>query len=159
MVGRGGRGEENRRQVPTPHVREIVAGFFDRQIGDEGAVNPGVGCRGTEAFQAEAQDWIQVGKDDQTGLGTLGANFTPKVQDIRKGRAVSQSAFTRPLNDGAVRNGIAKGNAKLDHVRTSINRAYGDFLARNEVWVATSQVGDEGRARFESNSQAELLIS
>lgn len=56
--------------------------------------------------------------------------------------AVFERAFAGSLDDWAVGDGIAEGDAEFDHACAGVNRREDDLARGGKIWIAASYVGD-----------------
>ena len=122
---------------------EVVAGFFDDHVGDEDAVDAGLLRGGAEVFEPEPENGIVVGEDDEAGLGALEAQSGGEGEDVVEAGAVLHGALAGALDDGAVGEWIAEGDAEFEDVRARVNCGDRDVVSGREVGVADGDVGDE----------------
>lgn len=144
LVSAGRRGEKDCGQIIFSGFVEVVLRFLDGEIGDEGAVDAGGAGHAAELGQAHAENWVEIGKDDETsGLGVL-ADFGGEFEDVLEIGAVLEGALAGPLDDGSVGQGIAEGDAEFDDAGSGIDRGENNFFGCSEIGVAASDIGDEG---------------
>ena len=115
LVGAGGRGQKHGRELVGLHGAEVVGGFFDGEVGDQSAVNSCVFSSLAEFVQSELEDGIEITKDDEAGLRVL-ADLAGDVDNSCQISALREGALAGALDDGAVGDGIAEGNAQFDDV-------------------------------------------
>src|SRR5271155_1937795 len=60
LVGAGGRGKKNWREMVALQMRKVFAGFFDNHVSDQHAVHSRLLCGSAEALQSKAQDGIEI---------------------------------------------------------------------------------------------------
>ena len=129
----GGRSQEYRREMMAMESFEVLAGFFDDHVGNEDAIDAGLrrGC--AEVFEAEAENGIVVGEDNEAGLGPLETKGGGEGEYVVEAGAVLHGALAGALDDGAVGERIAEGDAELEDVRARINGGDGDVVGGREV--------------------------
>ncbi len=153
-VGRGGRGEEDGREVVGAHCGEVFGGLFDDHVGEQDAVDAGLGSRGAEGGQAHADDGIEVGEEDEAGSGAgVARSCARKLEDVGQADAAGNRAFAGALDDGAVGEGVAEGDAELDHVGAGVDGGEGDGAGVGEGGVACGEVGDDAGAGWKGDGQ------
>src|SRR5580698_1865377 len=122
---------------------EVFSGFFDDHVGDQDAVDACLLSRGAEIFESEAENGIVVGEDDEAGTGAFEAESGGEGEDVVEAGTVLYGALAGALDDGAVSERIAEGDAELEDVRARVNGGDGDVVGSGEVGVAYRDVGDE----------------
>ena len=156
LIRAGGRSKEDRREADAVHLGEVGRGFFDDHVRQQDTVDAGgSGCVG-EVGQAEAQDGIEIGKDHQAGMGTGGAQIAGQGKHVYETGTAREGAFTGALDDRAIGERIAEGNAELDDVRAGIDGSEsdgaGDAQVRRlragglpgmEAFIARGEIDDE----------------
>ena len=87
---------------------------------------------------------IEVGEDDQAGLGALRCAVRRRGRAHRRGvcRCLTARSLARWMT-GPSASGIAEGHAELEHVGAGVNGGESDVARGREVGVAGGEVGDE----------------
>ena len=73
-LGAGGRGEEDGVEAVAMHGGHVGLRLFDAGVGEQAAIDAGGRRVGGEAFQAVAQDGVEIGEQQQRNFGS-GANL------------------------------------------------------------------------------------
>ena len=132
LVGRGGRGEEDGREVVGAHDVEVLGGFFDDHVGEENAVGAG-GLRGVrELGHAHADDGVEIAEEDDAGLRAQLADVEAGLEDVGEARAAGDGAFAGALDDGAVGERVAEWDAELDDVGAGVDGGDGHVARGGE---------------------------
>ena len=113
--GAGGRGEEDGIQAVAMHGVYVGFGFFDAGVDEQAAIDAGGRGVGGEAFQAIAQDGVEIGEEQEWNFGSR-ANLARDFEHGGEGGAGLEGTLAAALDDGAIADGVAKGHAELDQV-------------------------------------------
>ncbi len=113
-------------------------------------------CRGAEALQSEAQDRIEIGEDDKSGVGAFAVQVGGKSQYIGELCAVCDGALAGALDHRAICHGIAERHAQFEHVGARINGGERDLARGRQIRIASRQVYDQTRLAAETNRHGSI---
>ena len=88
------------------------------------------------------QERVVIAHDQHWNFGRL-PDLDAELQDIAKRRVGRQSAFCRALDYGPIGDGIRKGNADLNDVRSSALERKDEIRGGFQVGVAGGDEGNE----------------
>ena len=90
--------------------------FFRCEIGDEHAIDAGVLCFTRELLNSLLQQRIEVAEENDRNL-SFSSRLGDCLQRLSDPKSITQRALGSPLDDRAIRHGIAERQAQLDHRR------------------------------------------
>ena len=96
-----------------------------------------------EILRGRTEDGIEITEEDDAGVGTCGANFAARARTLARRDAAVNGAVHGALNDGAIGERIAEGNAELDDVSTGVDGGNGDVAGGGDGGVAGGEIDDE----------------
>ena len=154
----GGRGEEDGVEAVAMHGGDVGFRLFDAGVDEEAAIDAGGGRVGGEAFEAVAQDGVEISEEQEGNFGG-GANAAGDFEDGREGGTRFEGAFAAALDDGAIGDGVAERDAELDEIGAAADHGGHEGGGAQRRGVAGGEIGDEAFAmvaleRFEEAADA-----
>ena len=140
--GRSGRGQKDGVEAAGVHGLDVGCGLFHAGVGKQAAIDAG-GRRVTgEAFQAIAQYRVEIGEEQQGNLGG-GANLAGDLEHGGQGGAGLEGALAGALDDGAIGDGVAEGDAELDEIGAAADHGGHQGGGAERRRIAGGEIGDE----------------
>ncbi len=117
-------------------------GLLGRQIGDDDSVRSRLDRRPAEGVEAEGEDGIVVGQENQWHLD-LGPDLADELEHARNAHRRGERPLRRALDHGAVGQRIGERDAQLDDVRPALGRLDDQTARRLNRGVARREIGNE----------------
>ena len=124
---------------------DVGFGLFDAGVGEQAAIDAGGGRVGGEAFQAVAQDGVEIGEQQEGNFGS-GANAAGDLEHGREGGAGLEGALAAALDDGSIGDGVAERDAEFDEVGAAADHGGDEGGGAERRGVAGGEIGDEAFA-------------
>ena len=111
----GGRGQEDGVEAVAMHGVDVGFRLFHAGVGEQAAIDAGGRRVGGEAFQAVAQDGVEIGEQQQRNFGS-GANLAAISSTVAQRGAGLEGALAAALDHGPIGDGVAEGHAEFDEI-------------------------------------------
>ena len=121
------------------HLSEVVV---EGEVGDDHAGDAGFGAALAEGLDAVVEDGVEVAHENQGDVDVDLDGFQ-LVEELGKGHAVLEGLRGGCLDDGAVGEGVAEGDADLDEVNASFLHRQDDVTGAVEGGTAGAEVEAE----------------
>src|SRR5690242_1039449 len=145
-VGRGGRNEEDRRDVARAQQLGQLARFLGRIVDDDDAVDTRVARTVGEGRDAHRLDRVRIAHQHQRCPDVALAKLSGERKHVLQRDALSERALGRPLDHRPVGHRIGERNAELDDVGAGTDQCVEDRRRLGERRVAGGHVRDQYRA-------------